>query len=56
MKNLAQAMALVGALGAGGLALSGGAAPAQAQDKPICSAWLVESSRFMGVPFGSFNA
>ena len=54
MKSLAQAMALVGALGAGGLALSGAAAPAQAQDKPICSVWLVESSRFMGVPFGSF--
>jgi len=28
-----------------------GAAPAQAQ---TCSAWLVESSRFMGVPFGAF--
>src|SRR5271170_3391702 len=54
MKSLVQAMALVGALGAGGLALSGAAAPAQAQDKPLCSAWLVESSRFMGVPFGSF--
>jgi glyoxylase-like metal-dependent hydrolase (beta-lactamase superfamily II) len=54
MKSLVQAMALVGALGAGGLALSGAAAPAQAQDKPLCSVWLVESSRFMGVPFGSF--
>src|SRR5690349_25051063 len=28
-------------------------APAQAQ-QPVCSAWLVESSRFMNVPFGSF--
>src|SRR6185436_20704344 len=28
-----------------------GAAPAQAQN---CSVWLVESSRFMGVPFGAF--
>src|ERR1700739_5093351 len=26
---------------------------AQAQ-QPICSAWLIESSRFMNVPFGSF--
>jgi hypothetical protein len=28
-------------------------AAAQAQ-QPICSAWLIESSRFMNVPFGSF--
>src|ERR1700733_8926575 len=28
-------------------------ATAQAQ-QPICSAWLIESSRFMGVPFGAF--
>src|SRR5580693_6221683 len=28
-------------------------ATAQAQ-QPICSAWLIESSRFMNVPFGSF--
>ena len=28
-------------------------AAAQAQ-QPICSAWLVESSRFMDVPFGAF--
>jgi glyoxylase-like metal-dependent hydrolase (beta-lactamase superfamily II) len=28
-------------------------ATAQAQ-QPVCSAWLIESSRFMGVPFGSF--
>src|SRR6266702_7870536 len=28
-------------------------APARAQ-QPICSAWLIESSRFMDVPFGSF--
>ena len=26
---------------------------AQAQ-QPVCSAWLIESSRFMNVPFGSF--
>jgi glyoxylase-like metal-dependent hydrolase (beta-lactamase superfamily II) len=26
----------------------------QAQQQPICSAWLIESSRFMGVPFGAF--
>ena len=29
-------------------------AAAQAQ-QPICSAWLIESSRFMNVPFGSFG-
>jgi glyoxylase-like metal-dependent hydrolase (beta-lactamase superfamily II) len=28
-------------------------ATAQAQ-QPVCSAWLIESSRFMGVPFGAF--
>ena len=28
-------------------------AAAQAQ-QPVCSAWLIESSRFMGVPFGAF--
>src|SRR5258707_6348499 len=28
-------------------------AAAQGQ-QPICSAWLIESSRFMNVPFGSF--
>src|ERR1700733_14597499 len=28
-------------------------ATAQAQ-QPVCSAWLIESSRFMNVPFGSF--
>jgi glyoxylase-like metal-dependent hydrolase (beta-lactamase superfamily II) len=28
-------------------------APARAQ-QPVCSAWLIESSRFMNVPFGSF--
>src|SRR5262245_54341280 len=26
---------------------------AQAQ-QPVCSVWLIESSRFMGVPFGAF--
>jgi len=26
----------------------------QAQQQPICSVWLIESSRFMGVPFGAF--
>src|SRR5206468_46634 len=31
--------------------LFGAAAKAQ---QPICSAWLIESSRFMNVPFGSF--
>ena len=54
MKSLVQAMALVGALGAGGLALSGAAAPAQAQDKPLCSVWLVESSRIPNFPMGGF--
>jgi glyoxylase-like metal-dependent hydrolase (beta-lactamase superfamily II) len=29
-------------------------ATAQAQQPPNCSAWLIESSRFMNVPFGAF--
>src|SRR5712671_6637876 len=48
MKNSLK-MAMVAA----GLAASSLAAPvAQAAD--VCSVWLVESSRFMGVPFGAF--
>ena len=31
--------------------LFGAAAHAQ---QPVCSAWLIESSRFMNVPFGAF--
>src|SRR5258705_8558353 len=48
MKNSLK-MAMVAA----GLAASSLAAPvAQAAD--VCSVWLVENSRFMGVPFGAF--
>src|SRR5215467_11336206 len=36
---------------AGLACLFGSAAQAQ---QPVCSAWLIESSRFMNVPFGSF--
>ena len=54
MKTMVQALALAGALGAGGLALSAAAAPAQAQPAPVCSVWLAEGGRFMGVPMGSF--
>ena len=54
MKTMVQSLALVGALGAGGLALSAAAAPAQAQPAPVCSVWLVEGGRFMDVPMGAF--
>ncbi len=54
MRMMVQALALVGAVGAGGLALSAAPTPARADDNPVCSAWIVESSRFMGVPMGSF--
>ena len=54
MKTMVQALALVGALGAGSLGLSGVATPTHAQDKPVCSVWLVEGGRFMGVPMGAF--
>ena len=48
MKN-----SLIKAMIAAGLAASALAAPvAQAAD--VCSVWLVENSRFMGVPFGAF--
>ena len=51
MKAMVQALALLGALGAGS---SGVATPAHAQDKPVCSVWLVEGGRFMDVPMGAF--
>ena len=43
-------------IAAAGLAIFATAAgsAAQAQQPPTCSAWLIESSRFMNVPFGSF--
>lgn len=34
--------------------LAGLATTAKAQDQPVCSVWLMEASRFMNVPFGSF--
>ncbi len=46
-KQLVKAIAAAGLLAATGLS----AGVAQAQN---CSVWLVESSRFMGVPFGAF--
>ena len=47
MKKLVGALATVAVVGLGALSSAG----AYAQN---CSAWLVESSRFMGVPFGAF--
>ena len=47
MKKLMRWIAASGLLACSALA----AVPAQAQN---CSVWLVESSRFMGVPFGAF--
>ncbi|MBN9511592.1 MAG: MBL fold metallo-hydrolase [Alphaproteobacteria bacterium] len=54
MRHPLHALLFTATLAAGGLALSGAGNGAQAQDKPVCSAWLVESSRFMNVPTGSF--
>ena len=47
---------LAGALIAAGLATlaTADAANAQTREQTQCSVWLVESSRFMHVPFGSF--
>ena len=44
-------LASIAAASAAIAVLSGTVAQAQA---PVCSVWLVESSRFMGVPFGAF--
>ena len=55
MKKLFQALATFGTLAAGALAAGTLApSPAQAQDKPVCSVWLVESGKFASVPMGSF--
>jgi glyoxylase-like metal-dependent hydrolase (beta-lactamase superfamily II) len=45
---------LVGALTTVGLAAAVNVGSALAQAETECSVWLVESSRFMNVPFGSF--
>lgn len=45
---------LAGMLIGAGLAVLGGAGGASAQEAANCSVWLVESSRFMNVPFGAF--
>lgn len=54
MRKILQTLALMGAVGIGGMALSAATSQAKADDKPVCSVWLVESGRFVGVPFGSF--
>jgi glyoxylase-like metal-dependent hydrolase (beta-lactamase superfamily II) len=46
MKTIATAGLAILAMGTGGAA--------QAQQQSNCSVWLIESSRFMNVPFGSF--
>src|SRR5919106_4720523 len=45
---------LMGALATVGFTAVVGVGGALAQAEPQCSVWLVESSRFMKVPFGSF--
>ena len=45
---------LIGALGIAAVAAVATAGGAAAQEQSNCSVWLVESSRFMNVPFGSF--
>ena len=42
------------ALTAGIAALAGLFGSAAQAQQPVCSVWLVESSRFMNVPFGAF--
>src|SRR4051794_32433426 len=42
------------AVTAGVAALASLFGPAAQAQQPVCSAWLIESSRFMKVPFGSF--
>jgi hypothetical protein len=54
MKKPIKALAVAGFLALAGLAAGVTARPAAAQNEqqPVCSAWLMESSRFMNVPFG----
>jgi glyoxylase-like metal-dependent hydrolase (beta-lactamase superfamily II) len=56
MKKPIKALAVAGFLVLAGLAAGVTARPAAAQNEqqPVCSAWLMESSRFMNVPFGAF--
>jgi glyoxylase-like metal-dependent hydrolase (beta-lactamase superfamily II) len=52
VQKIVRAFSLVAALAVIGLAVLGAVSPARAQTD--CSVWLIESSRFMKVPFGSF--
>jgi glyoxylase-like metal-dependent hydrolase (beta-lactamase superfamily II) len=52
VKTLFQAIAIAGALGTAGVGLS--VAPAQAEEKPVCSVWLTNGGYFMDVPMGAF--
>jgi glyoxylase-like metal-dependent hydrolase (beta-lactamase superfamily II) len=54
MRKVVGALALIGALSGIGLTASVSTNRAAAQAQNVCSVWLVESSRFMKVPFGSF--
>ena len=55
MNRPIRTLAILAALAGAGLCAPGTSRPAAAQQQPaVCSAWLVESSRFMNVPFGSF--
>jgi glyoxylase-like metal-dependent hydrolase (beta-lactamase superfamily II) len=56
MKKSIGALAIAGLLGVGSLAASAPATPAAAQNQQqqVCSAWLMETSRIMHVPFGAF--
>jgi glyoxylase-like metal-dependent hydrolase (beta-lactamase superfamily II) len=56
MRKAIGTLAIAGLLAAVGLAAPAMFHPAMAQNQQqqVCSAWLIESSRFMHVPFGSF--
>jgi len=53
MQHVLRSMALAGVVASAGLLASGALNGAAAQESN-CSVWLVESSRFMNVPFGAF--
>ncbi len=53
MRNRIGSLALAGVLTTFGL-LAGSALNGAAAQEPNCSVWLIESSRFMKVPFGAF--
>jgi glyoxylase-like metal-dependent hydrolase (beta-lactamase superfamily II) len=54
MRKAMGALSIMGLLAVAGLIAPTTIHPATAQNQQVCSAWLMENSRFMHVPFGAF--